>query len=168
MYQWINWVDETDEYEDRYQETDNGDGTITHTKVRGTVYVEGTPQDAAHFNKMDAGIVDAHVAEQLQLLAHRQVEWRVEDLETATAQEVGTVTLTNSAQYPFNNSQQSVALARTRENVNYIVEILKIEPTGGPAGEITISDRLVNGFKAAFDGSASSVKLTYAVIGGYN
>ena len=53
MYQITVWVDESDQYENRFRETDNGDGTITHTKERGTIYVVGTPQDAAHFNNLE-------------------------------------------------------------------------------------------------------------------
>jgi len=168
LYLWTNWVDETDQYEDRYTETMNGDGTITHVKVRGEVYVEGTPQDAAHFNKMEAGILDAHAAVQQLLNAQRHDLWRIEALEKATDQETGEKTLTNSQQFPFNNSKVTVPLTVTRDNLNYIVEVIKVEATGGPAGDIDISERQVNGFKMAFTGSAASVKVTYAVIGGFN
>lgn len=168
MYLWTNWVDETDEFEDRYTESMNPDNTITHTKVRGEVYVEGTPQDAAHFNKIEQGILDAHTGIQLVLLAQRHDLWRIEALEKATDQETGTVTLTNNQEFPFNNSIVTVPLMITRDNLNYIVEVIKVEETGGPAGEIEISERQVNGFKMAFTGSASSVKVTYAVIGGFN
>ena len=168
MYLWTNWVDETDQYEDRYTETMNGDGTITHVKVRGEVYVEGTPQDAAHFNKMEAGILDAHAAVQQLLNAQRHDLWRIEALEKATDQETGTVTLTNSQDFPFNNSIVSVPLTIERDNLNYVVVVIKVEPTGGPSGDIDITERQVNGFKMAFTGSASSVKVTYAVIGGFD
>ena len=62
MYNWTFWVDEVDQYENRYTETANGDGSITHTKVRGEVYVEGTPQSAENFNKIEHGVLDAHIA----------------------------------------------------------------------------------------------------------
>ena len=168
MYGWTTWVDETDQYEDRFLETENGDGTVTHTKVRGTVYVEGTPLDAAHFNNQEAGILDAHVAAGQMLIYQRQSEWRIEDLEKATVQETGTVTLTNSMAFPFNDSAVSVPLTNVRDNLNYVVEVISVTATGGPAGDIEISDRQVNGFKMGFTGSASSVTVTYAVIGGYN
>ena len=162
------WKDESDEYEGRYTETMNGDGTITHVLVRGEVYVEGTPQDAEHFNNEEEGILDAHGGALLILAAMRQLGWRTDDLEKSTVQETGEVTLTNSLQYPFNNSKASVALVNSRDNLNYVVEIVKVEETGGLAGEVIVSERLVNGFKIEFTGSASSVKVTYAVIGGYN
>lgn len=168
MYGRQIWQDEVDQYEDRFMETTNQDGSITHTKVRGTVFVEGTPLDADHFNNMESGITDAHIAEDLLLNAYRQSLWRTEDLERATAQETGAVTLTNSLAFPFNNSIVTVPLTVTRDNLNYVVEVIKIEPTGGPAGEIDVTERQTNGFKMAFTGSASSVKVTYAVIGGFD
>ena len=168
MYLWTNWVDETDEFEDRYTETMNPDGTITHTKVRGEVYVEGTPQDAAHFNQIEEGILDAHAAIAQAILAVRHNTWRIEELEKATDQETGEVTLTNSAAFPFNDSIVTVPLVIERDNLNYVVVVIKIEATGGPSGDIDITERQVNGFKMAFTGSASSVKVTYAVIGGFD
>ena len=163
------WVDETDEFEDRFTESMNEDGSITHTKVRGTVFVEGTPQDAAHFNNLENGVYDAHAATALLVNALRQAGWRIEDLEKATVQETGTVTLTNSQSFPFNNSVVTVPLTNVRDNLYYVVEIISVVPAGGGnAGEIVVSERQVNGFKMAFTGSASSVAVTYAVIGGYD
>jgi len=197
MYVWTEWVDESDQYENRYQETDNGDGTITHLKVRGEVYQEGTPMDAAHFNKIEQGIVDTQTAylfmlngllqldreieeridgsvldvstlAEFLLIAHDWQKAEIQALQKATVQETGTVTLTNTATFPFNNSAVSVPLTNTRDNMNYVVEVISVAATGGPAGEIEISDRQVNGFKMAFTGSASSVTVKYAVIGGYD
>ena len=154
------WKDESDQYEGRYIETMNGDGTITHTLVRGTVYVEGTPMDAQNFNHMEGGIFDAHE----ELVQH---DSRVTNLESYANPEVGVITLTNTEDFPFNNSSVSVALTNERDNLNYLVEIVKVEPVGNP-GDIEVTDRQVNGFKIGFTGSASSVKVTYSVIGGYD
>ena len=172
MYPWTFWIDETDEYEDRFIETDNGDGTITHTKVRGTVLEVGTPQDAAHFNNLEYGIIDSHAAFDLLFNAFRQNVWdddkRLTALEEQTIQETGTVNLTNSLTFPFNNSLKTVALANTRDNLNYVVEVIEVTATGGPAGDIEVSERQTNGFKMAFTGSATAVQVKYAVIGGYD
>ena len=108
------------------------------------------------------------IGQQQYVNAIRQNLWRIEDLEKATVQETGEVTLTNSLAFPFNNSQATVALANVRDNLNYVVEVISVTPTGGPAGEIEFTDRQVNGFKVAFTGSASKVVVKYAVIGGYN
>ena len=168
MYNRTIWVDETDEFENRFRETVNEDGTITHTKETGEVYVEGTPQSAENFNNMEDGIEDAHIANAQALLAIRHNTWRIDALEKATDQETGEKTLTNSLQFPFNNSIVSVPLSVTRDNLNYVVVVIKVEATGGPAGDIEITERQVNGFKMAFTGSASQVKVTYAVIGGFD
>ena len=168
MYNRTIWVDETDEFENRFRETANEDGTITHTKETGEVYVEGTPQSAENFNNMEDGIEDAHIGAAQSLIGIRQNTWRIEALEKATVQETGTVTLTNTQAFPFNNSQVTVPLTNVRDNLNYVVEIISVTPTGGPAGDIDVSERQVNGFKIAFTGSASSVAVTYAVIGGYD
>ena len=111
MYDRTFWVDESDQYEDRFTEVVNPDGTITHRKVTGEVYVEGTPQSAKNFNKIEDGIEDAHIAHALIQQAFRQKGWnddaRLDALEKATIQETGTVTLTNSLAFPFNNSKKS-------------------------------------------------------------
>ena len=159
-YTKTSWVDEVDEYEGRFKETDLGGGVVEHEIVRGTVYTEGTPQDAAHFNNMEDGIYGAH-----EELVNQ--DGRITNLESYVNPETGSVTLTNTEEFPFNDSAVSVPLVNERDNMNYVVEIIKVEPVGNP-GEIEVSDRQVNGFKMAFTGSASSVKVTYAVIGGYD
>lgn len=35
MYEWKYWIDHVTEFEDRYEETENDDGTVTHTPVEG-------------------------------------------------------------------------------------------------------------------------------------
>lgn len=50
MYTEKQWLDHVTEFEDRYTEQDNGDGTITHIPVEGEVLQEGTPQSAKNFN----------------------------------------------------------------------------------------------------------------------
>ena len=48
---------------------------------------------------------------------------------------------------------------------NYIV-ITEVVNANGNVGEITVSDKLINGFKLAFTGSATAVTVKYTVIGG--
>ena len=122
---------------------------------------------ATNFNNMEDGIGDDHSAAKLILNALRQSEWRIADLEKATIQETGTKALTNTNKFPFNNSKASVALTNTRDNLNYTVVIVGVTGTGN-IGEVVVSERLVNGFKLEFTGSAKSAAVTYAVIGGYN
>jgi D-serine deaminase-like pyridoxal phosphate-dependent protein len=82
-----------------------------------------------------------------------------------TDQITGIVTLTNTKQYPFNNSVQTIALQTSRDNQAYTVQI-EVVSSKGEAGEIIISDRAVNGFKIAFSGSAKQAVIRYYLTGG--
>lgn len=73
----------------------------------------------------------------------------------------GSKALTNSLDFPFNNSKSSVALSHSLDNANYEVIILSAVATDGNIGDIEITERLVNGFKMEFTGCASSVTVTY-------
>lgn len=77
----------------------------------------------------------------------------------------GTVTLTNSQKFPFNNSQVTIPIPVERANKNYIVD-WEIASSNGPTGDILVSAKLVNGFKMEFTGSATSVTVNYQVLGG--
>lgn len=82
--------------------------------------------------------------------------------------ETQTVTLKNTAKFPFNSTRDNpvtVALKQTRKNLFYTVEA---EQTGatGEVGSIEISAKALNGFKIAFTGSAKSVTLQIRVKGG--
>lgn len=163
----INWKDRIVERPRTYTEVTNPDGSRTDTPSPGEIQEPGTQISATNLNQMDHGIQDAKVGAELMLNALRQIGWRTDALEKATVQETGTKTLTNTKSFPFNDSKSTVALTNVRENLNYVVVI--VEATGaGNIGEVEVSDRLTNGFKLAFNGSAKSVAVKYAVIGGYN
>lgn len=81
----------------------------------------------------------------------------------ASSTETGTVTLTNSKTYPFNDSKVTVAITNTRQNLFYDVETEVIAYSGGLPGDIIVSDKQLNGFKLEFDGSAKSVTVAYKI-----
>lgn len=81
------------------------------------------------------------------------------------ATERGTVNLTNTLAFPFNNSVKSVSLAVNQKDTNYIV-VAEITSASGNPGEIVITDKLTNGFKIQYTGSAKSATVKYAIIGG--
>jgi len=163
----IYWKDRVVERPRTYTEVMNQDGSRTDTPAPGEVQEVGTQMSATNFNHMDEGIQDNAIAEALLLNFARQSRWRIEALEKATIQETGTVTLTNNQQFPFNNSNVSVPLSNTRDNLNYVVVIVSATGSGN-IGEVEVSERLVNGFKLEFTGSSKSVSVVYAVIGGYD
>lgn len=163
MYEWKYWVDHVTEFEDRYTETENDDGTVTHTPVEGEVIQQGTPQNAANFNHMEDGIVNG--SELGALLAIEAIHTRqmLEDLSGETIE----VNLTNSQAYPFNNSIKTVPLTNQRNHTDYTVTAEILESSGGFVGDIEVTDKLVNGFKIAYTGSATSAKLKVYVKGGF-
>ena len=80
--------------------------------------------------------------------------------------EYGTVTLTNTDKFPFNNSAATVALVNTQPDTHYAV-IASVVSENGVSGEIEVTGKLVNGFTISYNGSASSVVVDYIVIGGF-
>lgn len=170
MYGRTHWVDHVTTPSNCYKITANGDGTYTIAPA-GTVMQQGTAQDQIHFNNLEVGVADSHIAVNLLLNAIRQMQWETNEIKVDIDNrqwtvERGTVTLTNSLKFPFNNSQQSVALANTKSNTDYII-LTEVVSASGNVGEIEIADKLVNGFKIAYTGSAANVTINYIVIGGY-
>lgn len=163
MYAWQQWENHVTEFEDRYKETQNADGSTTHTPVEGKVIQQGTPQDADHFNHMEDGISNAGETAALMALNAIHMQQQIADMAGETIM----VTLTNSQEYPFNNSKKTVALSTQRNHLNYTVSAEILEVTGGFAGDIVISEKLLNGFKVEHTGSAGTVKLKMFVKGGF-
>lgn len=151
------WADHVLSLQNRFKVVKNeSDNNYTITPA-GEVVQRGTPQNAEHFNNMEEGICDAHLASVLTLIGMRQNRIDVEH---------GTVQLTNSSEYPFNNSRKSVSLSASRNSNDYIV-VTEVVSAAGNVGEIVVSEKLKNGFKLEFTGSAISVTVNYTVIGRY-
>ena len=117
-----------------------------------------------------ATLLDADIAARLIMNLARQNKWDIEDIKAWMSEhdivESGTKNLTNSLKFPFNNSQQSVSLSNARGTTNYIV-LTEVTSFKGNVGEVVVSDKLTNGFKIAYTGSASAATVKYVVIGGY-
>lgn len=119
---------------------------------------EGTDQSAGHFNNAEHGISDVNLAAALILIS-----------SSLTAEQVATeeraITLTNSQSYPFNDSTQTIALATARNFTDYTVEAEVLDHSGN-VGDVRIFDRMLNGFKIAYDGSAKSATIKLRIKGG--
>ena len=113
----------------------------------------------------DVSIVnlDGDTASQLIINRLRQHIWQNE--ADAPVCEAGSVTLTNTAKFPFNNSKKSVALAKVQADLNYAV-IAWTDSEAGNIGDIQVTEKQVNGFKVSYSGSASTAVVNYIVIGG--
>jgi len=112
----------------------------------------------------DSDLFDRQISVGLLLNYIRQNEENWND--RGVSHQTGTVTLTNSEKFPFNNSKVSVSLNTPLPDTEYAV-ICQIKSASGNPGEIEVSDKLVNGFKLNCTGSASSVVVDYIVIGGF-
>lgn len=140
MYRNTQWIDEVKD-----QDTEE-------------VIQEGTPQSAGNFNNMEHGISDAHLAAALLIIQSGLTADQV-------ATEEKTVTLTNTQRYPFNSSTQTIALSTVRNFADYTVEA-EIADHEGNVGDVRIFDRMLNGFKVAYDGSAKSATIKLRIKGG--
>jgi len=94
----------------------------------------------------------------------------LEDLDTQMQKlrvvETGSTTLTNSQEFPFNNSRKTVALVTPQANSDYLVDV-EVDEANGNVGEVIVSSRMTNGFAIEHTGSATSVTVNYFVIGGF-
>lgn len=144
----------------------------------GTVMQQGTFQDAKHFNSFEESLVAHEIAIGLLQNSIRLNQWRADDeyaklanlnlsVERLHTVETGTVTLTNTLRFPFNNSKKTIPLSTRHDNTNYVV-VVEVSSFKGNVGEVVVSEQLTNGFKLEHTGSASSVTINYKVIGGWN
>lgn len=125
----------------------------------GEVMQKGTDLSAANLNHLENGAYDANLATSLMTVQLASVERNL-NVETHT------VTLKNTKSFPFNNSIQTVALDAIRSNTSYEVTAECTNDTGW-AGQIIISDKLINGFKVAYTGSAPTAEITLKIKGGF-
>ncbi|MCD8015513.1 MAG: hypothetical protein LUG99_20610 [Lachnospiraceae bacterium] len=175
MYANLLWLDHAITPDRTFTVTENDDGTIT-LEPYGTIVQQGTNMSAANFNNIEMGITDHDLAVGILHLLVRNLVDRMddndedisgitEDLLAEVTPEEQTITLTNSASYPFNNSATKVSLGTTRNTVNYTVEVIP-DTDATDVGEIEVYNKAVNGFYIKFNGSASSVDITVKIRGG--
>lgn len=143
------------------------------TDQSGAVIQQGTLLDQSHFNKIEEGVSDAHIALNLLLEGYlhlrRTQEHNDAEVFAEILGETHTVTLTNIKSYPFNSTistPTTVALTKNRRNLYYSVEATVTAVSGGLAGDIHITNKALNGFKVSFDGSAKSVTVELRIKGG--
>jgi hypothetical protein len=79
--------------------------------------------------------------------------------------ETGTVTLTNTKSYPFNDSAVTVALRAEQSGTDYFV-LTEVAGDARGVESVRVYDKAVNGFRIAFEGSAGSADIRYRVMGG--
>lgn len=163
MYNILIWKDHAVTPNNLYAVTDNGDGTVTAVRT-GTVIQQGTNMSAVNFNNQEEGVLAANVSATEALRLIRNLENKAD----AQKRLILEATLTNSRKYPFNDSKTTLTFDAedTRYSKDYTVTVEAEAEDGGIIGDVIISDKLVNGFKIEFTGSAASVAVKCYVQGG--
>ena len=146
------------------------DGRIDSLEGRSTTneddiaaQVAKEAQDIATLTKQESE--DDHNARQTSAELLRAI--LLHDTEVnALKGEVITKTLTNSLTYPFNNSKTTIQLSGPKVNSDYTVDIQVDDVEGGAVGDFYVTDKLINGFKLEYTGSATSVAVTLHIRGG--
>lgn len=128
----------------------------------GNVIQQGTLVDQDHLNNQEVGIFNGEQFHDELLRILLMNDNRTDALEGETVD----VVLKNTQTYPFNNSKASVQLTKDRNKKDYTVDVEVTAVTGGAVGDIYITDKLVNGFKIEYTGSATSVAATLHIRGG--
>ena len=123
----------------------------------GEVIQEGTDLSAGHFNNLEEGVFDAHIATALLAIAADQNRYN-------TNTEVVVVDLQNTKRFPFSDAWQRVIMNK-RNTTDYTVTAEVIEHRGN-VGDITITYKELNGFIVQYDGSATSAKIKLTITGG--
>ena len=175
MYQNLTWLDHAVTPDRTFTVKENADGTVTLTPA-GTVIQQGTNMSAANFNNMEMGITDHDLAMEILIMLMRNLADREDaskrdiaqtaaDLLSEVTPEIKTMTLSNTANYPFNGSTANVSMAKSRNTLNYTIEA-EATASDGNVGEIIVTDKQKNGFKIAFTGSATSVTVQIKIRGG--
>ena len=143
MFEFLLWKDHAVSPSNTYKLTKNSDDTYTLTPV-GKVIQQGTNMSAANFNRMEVGLHDVNIAVKIAQIIIQRLGRRADKLE----------------------SRAAVGLSTTRKNTNYTVDVTVKSYTGGRLGDITVKDKLANGFKLHHDGSATSVVVSVVIKGG--
>lgn len=161
MRELVNWKDHVVEFPNRFTKDEAG-GFLILERAPGTVRQQGTPQNATNFNTMDLAALEAMLmaSENTRNLIH------MEDVLSGLQGEIIEATLTNSQEYPHNNSIKTLQLTTPRNTKDYTVTPEVVSVSGGAVGDFEISDKLLNGFKIQFTGSADSVVVRCYVRGG--
>lgn len=161
MRELVNWKDHTVEYPNRFTKTETDD-YVTLERAPGEVRQQGTPQNATNFNRMDLAALEAMLmaSENTRNLLH------IGQTVDGIVGEVIEAELTNTQEYPHNNSIQTLQLTTPRNTKDYTVMVEPVSVTGRAVGEFEISDKLLNGFKVKYTGSAKNVSVRCYVRGG--
>ncbi len=122
---------------------------------------EGTPQDEYHFNNLEGGVDGANLLAEFLTEVVFKNQKRLDNVDG----EVITRTLTNTKDFYFNNSVQTVPITSQRDTLDYRVDV-EVQGDVVNVGDVVVFDKQQNGFKVKYTGSAPSVTVKLYVRGG--
>ena len=130
--------------------------TIWQDHVEGIQ--EGTDMNAANFNNLEAGVMEAAALAALNAASSRYSDDMAKNAETIIIE----ATLTGS------NTNNSVSIPekakRNMTTYSVVAEIKSV--TGGTAGDIVVGTKQTTGFSVKYSGSATSIVVLFHVSGG--
>lgn len=159
----INFKNHVVETPNRVRLSPLGNNVYDVTPVPGQTIQEGTPLGDENMNELDEKGWEALQIAKLNAILLRQHNDHIHEIEGEKIR----VTLTNSQQYPFNNSAKSVKLSETKRSLDYSVLTEVVSADGGGVGDIRVTGRLLNGFTISYSGAAKSVTIDCWIQGGY-
>lgn len=162
MREIVNWRDHVVEYPNRYKIVQISDGIVELQKDPGEILVQGTPMNATNFTIMDYAALEAML---MSSDAARMVRLLNGSVNGLIGEKIA-IKLNNNQPYPHNNSKATIKIPTPRNTMDYTIAYEVESVTGGAVGEIVITDKLLNGFKVAYTGSAKSVAVNFYVRGG--
>ena len=161
-YNILVWKDHAVAPANTYTVTENDDGTITLTPA-GEIIQQGTNMSAVNFNNMETGIFAANLgaAEALQLL--RLVKDKTDSLRELSSKirlPIRRSTRLTTAQRPLRSEMKMSVTIRI------IRSLWKQRLRTALLATLLLPTKMLNGFKLAYTGSASSVNVKCYVQGG--
>lgn len=119
---------------------------------------EGTDMNAANFNNIEAGVMEAEALAAMNAAQRRYCNDMALNAETIVVE----ATLTGSG--TTNSVNLPEANTRNMTTYNIVAEIKSV--TGGTAGDIIPVTKQANGFTVKYNGTASDITVRFHVSGG--
>lgn len=136
--------------------------TIWQDHVEGVQ--EGTDMNAANFNNIEVGTMEANALAAMNSAHQRYATDKAKETEVIVV-ECG---LFFSPEAP-SSDETFVAIPNnvTRNNTNYSVTPIVTHSSSFPLdGIVIVSDKQVNGFKARYTGNYTQISITFLICGG--
>lgn len=119
---------------------------------------EGTDMNAANFNNLEAGTMEANALAALNTAYQRYAADVAKNTEPVIVLRTGTpIVKSDTVNIPAN---------ATRNHTNYNVVPVIEGAVDGTVGDVFIKNKQANGFSVSYTGTAASVSMSFIITGG--